>query len=142
MLRIAVTGAAGRMGKTLIEAASLTDGLELTAAIERPDSTFIGFDAGELAALGKNGVLLVDNVEDVVQQFDVLIDFTAPQATLRNAAICSQAGKKMVVGTTGLDADQKQQLADAAALSAIMFAPNMSVGVNLCFSLLSTAAKV
>ena len=142
MLRIAVTGAAGRMGKTLIEAASLGDGLELTAAIERPKSSFIGFDAGELAGIGKNGILLVDNVQAVVEQFDILIDFTAPQATLANAAICSQAGKKMVVGTTGLDAAQKQQLADAAAQSAIMFAPNMSVGVNLCFSLLATAAKV
>ncbi len=142
MLRIAVIGAAGRMGKTLIEAASLDEGLELTAAIERPESSFIGFDAGELAGIGKNGVLLVDNVQAAVEQFDVLIDFTAPQATLANAAICSQAGKKMVVGTTGLDAAQKQQLADAAAHSAIMFAPNMSVGVNLCFSLLATAAKV
>ncbi len=142
MLRIAVTGAAGRMGKTLIEAASLSDGLELTAAIERPESSFIGFDAGELAGIGKNGVQLVDNVQAVVEQFDVLIDFTAPQATLANAAICSQAGKKMVIGTTGLSAAEKQQLSAAAAQSAIMFAPNMSVGVNLCFSLLATAAKV
>ena len=142
MLRIAVTGAAGRMGKTLIEAASLSEGVELTAAIERPESSFIGFDAGELAGIGKNGVHIVDNVQAVIEQFDVLIDFTAPQATLANAAICSQAGKKMVVGTTGLSAAEKQQLADAAAHSAIMFAPNMSVGVNLCFSLLATAARV
>lgn len=142
MLRIAITGAAGRMGKTLIEAVGLTEGLALTAAIERPDSSLVGVDAGELAATGKSGVSLTGDLSAVIDKFDVLIDFSAPQATLANASVCGQAGKKMVIGTTGLDAGQKQQLATAAQKTAIMFAPNMSVGVNLCFSLLGTAARI
>ena len=108
--RIAITGAAGRMGKALIEAAVTAGGAEFTVAIVRPESSLIGADAGELAGLGKLGVALVGNLADVIDDFDVLIDFTAPQATLDNIALCAQHGKQVVIGTTGFSDDEKQQL--------------------------------
>ncbi len=142
MQRIAVMGAAGRMGRTLIEAISQTEGLRLSAAIEVPDSSLIGADVGELIGLGKSGVQLVGKLEDAVQDFDTLIDFTAPSATLANAKLCAEHGKKMVIGTTGIDDSGKAVLQQAAENTAIMWAPNMSVGVNLCFALLDIAARV
>ncbi|OHC26267.1 MAG: 4-hydroxy-tetrahydrodipicolinate reductase [Pseudomonadales bacterium RIFCSPLOWO2_12_59_9] len=141
MRRIAVVGAAGRMGKTLIEAIGQADA-RLTAAVDRPDSSLIGADAGELAALGKLGVALSGDLATVLEQFDVLIDFTHPSVTLRNLALCRQAGKAMVVGTTGFSAEEKQLLAEAGKEIPIVFAANFSVGVNLCLKLLDTAARV
>ncbi len=141
MTRIAVTGAAGRMGKTLIEAVNQADGVSLTAAIVEPGSTLAGADAGELAGQGKLGVALSDSLEAVLDDFDVLIDFTAPEVTRANIKTCVAAGKKMVIGTTGLTEEQKAELTAAGETIAIMFAPNMSVGVNLCFKLLEVAAK-
>lgn len=142
MTRIAVTGAAGRMGRTLIEAIAATDGLSLSAALERSGSSLIGADAGELAALGHIGVSIADDLAKVKDDFDVLIDFTAPAATMENVAFCARHGKKMVIGTTGLNDEQKAELQQAAEHTAIMFASNMSIGVNLCFKLLEQAARV
>jgi 4-hydroxy-tetrahydrodipicolinate reductase len=142
MTRIAVTGVAGRMGKTLVEACKLADNAELTAAIERPGSSVIGTDAGEISGLGKNNVSIVDDLSKVADSFDVLIDFTTPESTLKNITACRSAGKRLVIGTTGLlDAD-KQIIKDASKDIAIVFAPNMSVGVNLCLKLLDIAARV
>jgi 4-hydroxy-tetrahydrodipicolinate reductase len=141
MRRIAVVGAAGRMGKTLIEAIGQADA-RLTAAVDRPDSSLIGADAGELAALGKLGVALSGDLATVLEQFDVLIDFTHPSVTLRNLALCRQAGKAMIIGTTGFSAEEKQLLAEAGKEIPIVFAANFSVGVNLCLKLLDTAARV
>lgn len=142
MTRIAVVGAAGRMGRTLIQAVDAAEGVELTVATERPESSLIGTDAGELAGIGKNGVILGANLQDMAEQFDVLIDFTGPDATMAHLDICLQTGKKMVIGTTGLSDAQKAALQDASSQIAIVFAPNMSVGVNLCLKLLETAARV
>ena len=141
MRRIAVVGAAGRMGKTLIEAVGQA-GAQLTAAVDRPDSSLIGADAGELAALGKLGVALSGDLASVLDQFDVLIDFTHPSVTLQNLALCRQAGKAMIIGTTGFSAQEKQLLAEAGKDIPIVFAANFSVGVNLCLKLLDTAARV
>ena len=142
MANIAVTGVAGRMGKTLVEACAIADGASLSAAIERPGSSAIGSDAGEIAGLGKNNVNIVDDVASAVSDFDVLIDFTTPESTLKNLAACREAGKRLVIGTTGLSDDDKKQIQDAANDIAIVFAPNMSVGVNLCLKLLDIAARV
>ncbi|MBL4827661.1 MAG: 4-hydroxy-tetrahydrodipicolinate reductase [Spongiibacteraceae bacterium] len=140
--KIAITGAAGRMGKTLIEAIGIADDCELAAAIERPESSLIGADAGELAGVGKNGITVVGNINDVIDDFDVLIDFTVPQATLANIDICQKAGKKMVIGTTGFTPQEQQGIDQAAADIAICKATNFSTGVNLCFKLLDIAAQV
>jgi len=141
-IRIAVSGAAGRMGKILIEAIALNDATELTAAIERSDSEAIDRDAGELAGLGANGVSVVDDIAGVAADFDVLIDFTAPANTVVNAKICADAGRAMVIGTTGCTEDDIQLIDAAAARTAVCMASNFSTGVNLCFKLLSEAARV
>jgi len=142
MRRIAVMGAAGRMGKTLIEAVQQTPGAGLTAAVDRPDSTLVGADAGELAALGRIGVPLSGDLDRVVEEFDVLIDFTHPTVTLKNLAFCRKHGKAMIIGTTGFSVEEKQLLAEAGKDIPIVFAANFSVGVNLCLKLLDTAARV
>jgi 4-hydroxy-tetrahydrodipicolinate reductase len=141
MIRVAVTGAAGRMGKTNIEALHLADGVELSAAIVESGSSLLGADAGELAGVGRLGVTLVGDINDVLDDFDVLIDFTTPATTMDNVAICAQHGKKIVIGTTGLSDEQKAELELRASQIAIMFAPNMSVGVNVCFKVLDLVAK-
>ncbi|WP_285276363.1 4-hydroxy-tetrahydrodipicolinate reductase [Halopseudomonas bauzanensis] len=142
MRRIAVIGAAGRMGKTLIEVIQQAEGASLTAAIERPQSSLIGADAGELAGVGKLGVNIVGDLNQVLGDFDVLIDFTHPTSTLVNLDICRAAGKAMVIGTTGFSDAEKQQIADAAQQVPVVFAPNFSVGVNLTLKLLDMAARV
>jgi 4-hydroxy-tetrahydrodipicolinate reductase len=141
-MRVAVVGAAGRMGKNLIEAVGMTKGLVLTAATERPDSSLIGADAGEVAGVGKLGVTIAADLAAVVSDFDVVIDFTGLAPTLNHLSICREHGKKIVIGTTGFDDAQKAQIADASKDIGVVFAPNMSVGVNLCFKLLDMAARV
>jgi 4-hydroxy-tetrahydrodipicolinate reductase len=142
MTRIAITGCAGRMGKTLIAAVQEAEGVSLGAAIERPDFSLNGSDAGDVAGVGKLGVELVDDLGSVTGDFDVLIDFTVAEATARNLDICRAAGKKMVIGTTGLNLEQQRLLDDCAREIAIVFAPNMSVGVNVTYRLLEIAAEI
>lgn len=142
MVRIAVTGAAGRMGKTLIEAVASAEGTKLTAAFERPDSSLIGSDVGELAGLGKNGILVAASVEAAIDEFDVLIDFSAPSATLANAALCARAGRKIVIGTTGFTPEQEHELLANGAHTALCKAANFSTGVNVALKLLEQAASI
>jgi 4-hydroxy-tetrahydrodipicolinate reductase len=140
MINVAITGSGGRMGRTLIEACSRTAGLRLSAAVERPGSSMIGSDAGELAAVGKLGVAIRASLTGL--DYDVLVDFTRPEATLDYLETCRRSGRRMVIGTTGFDEAGKSKITAAAREIPIVFAPNMSVGVNLCFKLLETAARV
>jgi len=142
MTKIAITGAAGRMGRVLIQAVTETDGFELGVALVRSGSSMLGVDAGELAGVGKLGVAITDDLKAVADKFDVLIDFTRPEATLDNLKICREAGKSIVIGTTGFDDAGKNQITDAGNDIGVVFAPNMSVGVNLCLKLLEMAASV
>ncbi len=142
MTRIAITGAAGRMGRALIEAVHTTDGCELAVVLERPGSSVIGTDAGELVGLGRVGITITDDIHQAVDDFDVLIDFTRPDVTEANMVVCKAANKKIVIGTTGFSDEQKQIIQKYSEDIGIVFAPNMSVGVNLCFKLLDIAAKV
>ena len=142
MTRIAVTGVAGRMGKALVEAVMLAEDAELTVAVVRPDSSLVGVDVGELAGVGANGVKVAGDLLAVINDFDVLIDFTTPAATLVNAKICARAGKQLVVGTTGFADDEKAEMLAAAEQTALCVASNFSTGVNLCFKLLDIAARV
>ena len=142
MTRIAVNGAAGRMGKTLIEAIAANPDTVLAAAVERPDSTLLGADAGEVAGIGRNGVHIVASLEDVIDAFDVLIDFSSPAASADNARICAAAGRAMVVGTTGFDAAQLEQVRAATRAVPLCMSSNFSTGVNLCLRLLDIAARV
>ncbi|KAA1194587.1 4-hydroxy-tetrahydrodipicolinate reductase [Pseudohalioglobus sediminis] len=141
--RIGITGAAGRMGRTLIEAVSLAgDELVLAAAIERPESSLLGADAGELAGLGKNGIRIAGSLAEVVGEIDVLIDFTIPAATTANVQTCAEHGVAVVIGTTGFTPEQQAVIDGAAAAISICQASNFSTGVNLCFKLLDMAARV
>jgi len=142
MIRVAVAGASGRMGRAIIEACRQTEGVALGAAIARPGSSVIGIDAGELAGVGHLGVKIADSLEAVLADFDLLIDFTRPEVSEANLKVCHKAGKKMVIGTTGFSDVQRQMIAEAGRDIALVFAPNMSVGVNLCLKLLDMAARV
>ncbi|MBF0645122.1 4-hydroxy-tetrahydrodipicolinate reductase [Desulfuromonas acetoxidans] len=142
MLKIAVTGAAGRMGGHLIKAVTDAEGITLAAAIERPGHPMVGQDAGILAGCGALNVLISDQLEASLKAVDVLIDFTFPDVTLANAEICAKVKTNMVIGSTGFTPEQRQQLADTTGNIAVMLAPNMSVGVNACFKLLKEAANI
>jgi len=141
LTRIAVTGAAGRMGKMLIEALALSSEAELSAAIVLPGSSLIGSDAGELAGIGANGVVVCGNLAEKTDSFDVLIDFSAPDATLANAVLCAEYGKGIVVGTTGFTVEEEQALLDYQKQIAMCKAANFSTGVNVCLNLLQKAAE-
>ena len=142
-LRIGITGAAGRMGRTLVEAIALAgDELQLAAAIEQPQSSLLGADAGELSGQGKNGVVVVGSLAQVIDDIDVLIDFTVPAATLANLAQCVDNKVAMVIGTTGFTPEQQAQIDQAAEHIPVCKASNFSTGVNLCFQLLDMAARV
>jgi len=142
MIRIAVVGVSGRMGLCLVKAAELSENTQLTVAVSRPESASVGRDAGELAGIGAIGVKVVDDLAAVVDQFDMLIDFTRPEPSMDYIEICRQAGKKVIIGTTGYSDDQKAEINKAAKGVAIVLAPNMSVGVNLSLKLLEMTAKV
>ncbi len=142
MVKIAIAGAAGRMGRNLVKATHHNDNAQVGAGSERPESSLIGVDVGELCAEGHLGVTLVDSLESAIDEFDVIIDFTAPISTLSNLELCKKYNKKLVIGTTGFS-DEERALIDAAAQEIpIVMAPNYSVGVNLVFKLLEKAAKV
>jgi len=130
------------MGKSLVQAVHDTQGLELTVATEYPESSLIGADAGEVAGIGKLDVAISADLAQAADQFDVVIDFSRPPATMAHLEVCSVHRKQLVIGTTGFDEEQKQKIAEAARDIAIVFAPNMSVGVNLCFKLLDIAARI
>jgi 4-hydroxy-tetrahydrodipicolinate reductase len=142
MIRVAITGAAGKMGRTLVQALDQRAGLQLGAAFERPGVTLIGADAGELAGVGRRDVIVGDSIGAAIGQFDILVDFSVPAATLDAVAICRAARKAMVIGTTGIDAAGRAAIAAAANDIAIVMAPNFSIGVNLFFKLLESAAQV
>ncbi len=139
-MRIAIAGASGRMGQMLIEAVLNAPDLELAVALGRPGASAIGQDAG--AFLGKStGVLITDQI-DALAQADCLIDFTRPEVTLEYLQVCVKHGVKVVIGTTGFDDNGRATIEVAAQKTAIVFAPNMSVGVNATLKLLDMAARI
>ena len=140
--KIAINGAAGRMGRCLIQAVEQTEGLALSAAIDRADSSLIGADAGEVAGVGKLGIAISSEIEQATKDSDIIIDFTLPEVTMALLPFCVANQCRPVIGTTGFDADQKQAIDDAAKQVATILAPNMSVGVNLSLKLLDMAARV
>ena len=139
-MRIAIAGAEGRMGRMLIEAVLDSPDLQLTVALDRRESSAIGQDAATF--LGKDtGVMVTDQLEALAQA-DCLIDFTRPEATLAHVQACVTHGVKCVIGTTGFSPDGKQVIKTAAQKTPIVFAPNMSVGVNATLKLLDMAARL
>ncbi len=140
MTRIAITGASGRMGRMLIEAVTQSADLQLAAALDQAGSPMIGQDA--CAFLGKpSGVLITDQL-DALAGVDCLIDFTRPEGTLEHLKACVRHGVNAVIGTTGFDDAGKAAITKAAESVGIVFAPNMSVGVNATLKLLDMAARI
>ena len=139
-MRIAIAGAGGRMGRMLIEAVLDAEDLELAVALDRPGSPQLGQDAGGF--LGKQtGVTITDDLH-ALHQADCLIDFTRPEGTLAHLAVCAEHGVKAVIGTTGFDDAGRAAISAAAERTAVVFAPNMSVGVNATLKLLDLAASL
>ena len=138
-MKIVIAGAAGRMGRALLEAVLGAPDLELAAALEQKGSPAVGRNAGELAGVSC-GVRVGDDVAKAIAGGDVLIDFTRAEAALANLAACRKQGVRMVIGTTGFSETQKGEIASAARDIAIVMSPNFSVGVNVAFRLLQVAA--
>jgi len=141
MLRIAIAGSSGRMGRTLIETVLQSPDAELGAALEIHGSPALGRDAGELVG-SPCGVKVTDDVAAALGGCDALIDFTRPEGTLGHLAACRRLGVRAVIGTTGFDAAGKDAIAAAAREIPVVFAPNMSVGVNATLKLIELAAQI
>jgi 4-hydroxy-tetrahydrodipicolinate reductase len=139
-IRLAIAGASGRMGRMLIEAALADPAMQIAAALDRADSPELGRDCGDF--LGRRtGVPIVADL-DRLADAEVLIDFTRPEGTLAHVAACRQRGVRMVIGTTGFDDAGRNAIRAASESVGIVFAPNMSVGVNATFRLLEVAAAI
>ncbi len=138
---IGVVGAAGRMGRLLLRLAATTPGFRLVAGSERPGAPDLGRDLGALAGIEPLGLALSDRAEAVFAAADAVLDFTTPAASIAHAALAAAAGKAHVIGTTGIEADGVARLAEAAKAAPIVFAPNMSLGVNLLAELVAQVAR-
>lgn len=140
--RVGICGAAGRMGKTILEVCNETEGVEVTAAIEYSGSSMLGVDAGEQAGIGKLDISITDDIAAVADNVDVIIDFTFADVFAANLEKCVASNCKMVIGTTGLSPKDLDAIKKASERIAIVFAPNMSIGVNVTLKLLEMAASV
>jgi 4-hydroxy-tetrahydrodipicolinate reductase len=140
-MKIVIVGASGRMGRMLIEATLNTPDAQLYGAVDVSNSSAIGRDAGELIGLS-TGVKVQSDLVAALVGADVLIDFTRPEGTLSHLALCVTHGVNIVIGTTGFDAAGKLAIEQAAQTIGVVFAPNMSVGVNATFKLLQVAAQL
>lgn len=141
MANIAISGASGRMGLNLIKACVQNDSALVAGAIEREGSPSVGKDAGEVAGIEKLNVALTSDISTQLEHFNVLVDFTRPDACIEKLGICVANNKAMVIGTTGFTDEQKQKISIAAKSIPIVFAPNMGIGVNVTLKLLELAAK-
>jgi 4-hydroxy-tetrahydrodipicolinate reductase len=140
-MRIGVVGCAGRMGRMLVREVLSTPGAVLAGGSERPGGAGIGRDVAEIAGLEPAGIKIVDDPAELFAHADAVIDFTAPEATLRHAALAAQSETALIVGTTGLTAAQQETIARSATHTPIILAPNMSVGVNLLLALVEQVAR-
>lgn len=142
MVKIVVTGAAGRMGKSIINVIKETKDAELVGAVEKSGHVDIGKDVGEVAGTGKSGIRFTDNFEKAVKKADCVIDFTFPEATMHHIDVALKNSIPMVIGTTGFSHYQRERLKEVGSQMRILAAPNMSVGVNLLLKIVSDMAKI
>ncbi|MDK4688890.1 4-hydroxy-tetrahydrodipicolinate reductase [Kingella negevensis] len=140
-LKVAIAGANGRMGKTLVQAVAANPNTVLVGALEHAESNALGLDAGYAVGV-KTGVAISADVDAVLANADLMIDFTRANVSLPLIAKCAEKGVKMIIGTTGFDADGKAAIQAAAEKIGIVFAANYSLGVNLTFHILDTVARV
>ncbi len=137
-IRLTIHGAAGRMGQRIVALAAKDEQLSIISAIDSPASPAIGRDVGELAGIGRLGVPLTS---ELISSTDVIIDFSTPEATLKLVGICSERRIPVVVATTGLNEHQRGEIAAAAQFAPVVFAPSMSLAVNVAMKLVREAAR-
>jgi 4-hydroxy-tetrahydrodipicolinate reductase len=142
MIKVAVSGAAGRMGGRVITAVKEDPELELSGGLERPGHQYVGLDAGLAAGCGALGIAITDNLNELVKGCDVLIDFSAPTVSLKNMEVCGLNGKAAVIGSTGFTPEEMALARELARNIPVVLAPNMSVGVNAVFKVLNDVAKI
>ena len=140
MVPIIIAGVAGRMGRRIVHMVCQNPETELAGAFERPDHPSLGQDAGTVAGVGETGVEICDSLSNVLTPGAVLIDFTQPESTLSNIRYTAEKGVPSVIGTTGIPADGVDEIASLAEKTPCVMAPNMSLGMNLLFSMVEQAA--
>jgi 4-hydroxy-tetrahydrodipicolinate reductase len=138
--RIGVIGCGGRMGRMLVADIAATEGCELAGGAARPGSAALGQDIGELAGIGRLGMVTTEDARQVLHDSDVAIDFTTPEATMAHAALAAELGRPIVIGTTGLSGEQEKAVRHAAERIPIVWAANTSLGINLLFGLVEQVA--
>lgn len=140
-IKVSVIGAAGKMGKNIINAIHQSDGVQIVGAVERRGNSAVGKDSGEIAGAGKNNVIITDNLENIIKDSDVTIDFTSPESTVENIRLNEKYLKPAVIGTTGFSTEQRDIINDVSKKIPILLSPNMSIGVNLLFKLVQITAQ-
>ncbi len=139
--KIGVVGCGGRMGRMLVAEIAATEGCTVAGGSEAPGSGYVNQDIGELAGLGRIGVPISEMVDKLMRDSDVVLEFTSPQATVEHAALAAKLGKAMVIGTTGLSPEQGDAVREAARNIPIVWAPNMSLGINVLLSVVEEVAR-
>ena len=139
--KIGIVGCGGRMGRMLVAEIAATKSCAVAGGCARPGSAHVNHDIGELAGIGRTGIPVGDSAEKLIRASEVVIDFTLPDVTAANAELAARLGKPIVIGTTGLSAEQSEAVRDAARDIPIVWAPNMSLGVNLLLGLVEEVAR-
>ena len=142
MIKIVVTGAAGRMGSRIIANICAGNDFKLVGAFESPKNKSLGKDAGLIAGCGECGVKITDSLDEVIGQGEVVIDFTSPETTIPHLESAARHKKAAVIGSTGHSAEQRQSIESLASKLPFVIAPNMSVGVNVLWKIVADAAKL
>ena len=142
MVKAIVTGVAGRMGGRIVHIMETAAGIKLVGAVESPGHAAVGKDVGEVVGLPPKGVKVADSLDQVLPQAEVVIEFTHPEPSLAHLSQVADAGKAMVLGTTGFSPPQIAEIHALASRAHLVFAPNMSVGVNLMFKVVADIARV
>lgn len=141
-LRIAISGASGKMGKILVKTLIKKEKLVLTAALVKETSQYLGKDIGKIIFNKNIGIFFNHNLNNIINDFDVLIDFTSPKNTLINLSICSKYNKMIVIGTTGFSKSEKEKINDAASKIRIVHSPNFSIGINVLIKIVEKMTKL
>jgi 4-hydroxy-tetrahydrodipicolinate reductase len=142
VIKVVVAGAAGRMGSRLVALLKDSAALTLTGAVERKGHVSIGEDAGELAGCGKTGIPITDDLSALLERGEVVIDFSTPQSSLAHLRTVVQHRRAMVIGTTGFSSQELDELKSLARQVPCVFSPNMSVGINVIFKVITEMAKI
>ncbi len=142
MIRCAVTGACGRMGRAVMRAVTEANDMQLAGATEQPGLAVIGADVGDLLGTEKSGITIVDRLAKIAPDPDVIIDFTAPESALAHMEWAASRHIAAVIGTTGFSSGQNARIKELARTIACVCSPNMSVGINLMFTLIDRVARI